>query len=68
MKELNLRINKKQCKIMKIMKKALMKPENRKSDGIKIMNQYKYLGLSILKRLAGSQQILFYNLKNLIKI
>jgi hypothetical protein len=35
---LNLKINKKQWEIMKIIKKARMKPENKKADGIKFMN------------------------------
>jgi hypothetical protein len=31
---------------MKIMKKALMKPENKKADKLKFKNQYKYLSLN----------------------
>jgi hypothetical protein len=31
---------------MRIMKKALKKPETKEAGGIKFMNQYKYLGLN----------------------
>jgi hypothetical protein len=32
---------------MRIMKKALKKPEIKEAEGIKLMNQYKYLGLNL---------------------
>jgi hypothetical protein len=41
---------------MRIMKKALKKPENRETEGINFMHQYKYLGL-ILQNTGDSQLI-----------
>jgi hypothetical protein len=32
---------------MKVMKKVLKKPENKKCKGKKFMNKYKYLGLNL---------------------
>jgi hypothetical protein len=32
---------------MRIMKKALKKPKTKEAEGIKFMNQYKYLGLNL---------------------
>jgi hypothetical protein len=32
---------------MRIMKKALKKPEIKEAEGIKLMNQYKYLGINL---------------------
>jgi hypothetical protein len=43
--KLNLKLNKKKCPIMSIMKKLIKKPETKKAEGIKFMNLYKYLGL-----------------------
>jgi hypothetical protein len=45
--KVNLKLNKKKCCIMRIMKKALKKPETKEAEGIKFMNQYKYLGLNL---------------------
>jgi hypothetical protein len=43
--KLNLKLNKKKCGIMRIMKTALKKTEIK--EGNKFMNQYKYLGLNL---------------------
>jgi hypothetical protein len=45
--KLNLKLNKKKFGIMRIMKKALKKPETKEDEGIKFLNQYKYLGLNL---------------------
>jgi hypothetical protein len=39
--KLNLKLNKKTCGIMKIMKKVLKKPDYKKAKEINFMNQYK---------------------------
>jgi hypothetical protein len=44
---LKLKLNKKKCGIMRIMKKALKKPEIKETERIEYVNQYKYLGLNI---------------------
>jgi hypothetical protein len=45
--KLNLKLNKKKCSIMRNMKKALKKAQTKEAEGIKFMNQYKYLGLNL---------------------
>jgi hypothetical protein len=45
--KLNLKINQKKFFIMRIIKKAHKKSENKEAEGIKFMNQYKYLGLNL---------------------
>jgi hypothetical protein len=42
-----LKLNKKNCRIIIIMKKVFSKLEIKEAEGIKLMNQYKYLGLNL---------------------
>jgi hypothetical protein len=55
---------------MRIMKKALKKPEIREIEGINFMHQYKYLGLILQNtgRLTAHINSLKINLKKMTKI
>jgi hypothetical protein len=49
---------------MRIMKKAFKKPrETKEAEGIKFMNQYKYLGLNLQKSGRLTAHIDFLNIK-----
>jgi hypothetical protein len=45
--KLNLGLNKKKFGIIRIMKKALKKPETKEAEWIKFINQNKYLGFNL---------------------
>jgi hypothetical protein len=68
--KLNLKLNKKKCGIMRIMKKALKKAETKEAEGIKFMNQYKYLGLNLQNsgRLTAHLDSLKIKLKKMTKM
>jgi hypothetical protein len=55
---------------MRIMKKALKKPEIKEAEGIKFMNQYKYLSLNFQNtvRLTAHIDSLKTKLKKMTKI
>jgi hypothetical protein len=54
---------------MRIMKKALKKPETKEAEAIKFMNQYKFLGLKLINssRLTSNIYSLKIKLKKMIK-
>jgi hypothetical protein len=62
---LNLKINKKKSRIMRIMKKVLKKPEIKENKGIKYVKKYKYLGFNLQNtgRLAAHIHFLKIKLK-----
>jgi hypothetical protein len=66
----NLKLNKKKCGIMRIMKKALKKAETKEAEGIKLMNHYKYLGLNLQNtgRLTAHIDSLKIKLKKMTKM
>jgi hypothetical protein len=68
--KLNLKLNKKKCGIMRIMKKALKKAETKEAEGIKFKNQYKYLGLNLHNsgRLTAHIEALKIKLKKMTKM
>jgi hypothetical protein len=55
---------------MRIMKKALKKPETKEANGIKFMNQYKYLGINLQNsgRLTAHIDSLKIKLKKMTKM
>jgi hypothetical protein len=68
--KLNLKLCQKKCGIMRIMKNALKKTETKEAEGIKFMNQYKYLGLNlqISGRLTAHIDSLKIKLKKITKM
>jgi hypothetical protein len=68
--KLNLKLNKKKCGIMRIMKKAHKKAETKEAEGTKFMNQYKYLGLNLQNsgRLTAHIDSLKIKLKKMAKM
>jgi hypothetical protein len=68
--KLNLKLNKKKCGIMRIMKKALKKAETKEAEGIKFINQYKYLGLNLQNsgKLTANIDSLKIKLKKMTKM
>jgi hypothetical protein len=68
--KLNLKLNKKKCSIMRIMENALKNAETKEAEGIKFMNQYKYLGLNLQNsgRLTSHIESLKIKLKKMTKM